>query len=164
MNGTEPVRRLWFVRHGETEGQSSIRFHGRNDVALNEHGRAQIRALAPLLAHAPFVRVVHSPLRRAAESAAILAALCGATQVPHHADERLREISFGACEGMTEAEIEGAFPGFLAEHRAGPAHAVVAVVPVVLQAVAQQEAARRAVVEVDAENVGAVRDVEAEAR
>ena len=119
MNGTEPVRRLWFVRHGETEGQSSIRFHGRNDVALNEHGRAQIRPLAPLLAHAPFVRVVHSPLRRAAESAAILAALCGATQVPHHADERLREISFGACEGMTEAEIEGAFPGFLAEHRAG---------------------------------------------
>lgn len=119
MNGTEPVRRLWFVRHGETEGQSSIRFHGRNDVALNEHGRAQIRALAPLLAHAPFVRVVHSPLRRAAESAAILASLCGATQVPHHADERLREISFGACEGMTEAEIEVAFPGFLAAHRQG---------------------------------------------
>ena len=119
MSETEPVRRLWLVRHGETEGQSSIRFHGRNDVALNEHGRAQIRALAPLLAHVPFVRVVHSPLRRAAESAAILASLCGVTAVPQHADERLREISFGACEGMTETEIEAAFPGFLAAHRAG---------------------------------------------
>ncbi|MFN6195270.1 MAG: histidine phosphatase family protein, partial [Planctomycetota bacterium] len=34
------------MRHGETEGQSSIRYHGRNDVALSDEGRAQIRALA----------------------------------------------------------------------------------------------------------------------
>lgn len=114
-----PARRLWLVRHGETEGQSSIRFHGRNDVRLSDQGRAQIRALAPLLQHVPFVRIVHSPLQRAVESAAILAAACGAEQAPRHVEERLREISFGTCEGMTEAEIEHAFPGFLASHRAG---------------------------------------------
>ena len=113
------VRRLWLVRHGETEGQSSIRFHGRNDVRLSDQGRAQIRALAPLLQHVAFARIVHSPLQRAAESAAILAAVCGVEQAPRHVEERLREISFGACEGMTEAEIERAFPGFLASHRAG---------------------------------------------
>lgn len=111
-------RRLWLVRHGETEGQSSIRFHGSNDVRLSDAGRAQIRALAPLLAHVPFLRVVHSPLVRAAESAAILMERLGLA-VESCVDERLREISFGACEGMTEAEIERAFPAFFASYRAG---------------------------------------------
>jgi broad specificity phosphatase PhoE len=112
-------RRLWLVRHGETEGQSSIRFHGRNDVRLSEEGRAQIRALAPWLAGVEFERIVHSPLQRAAESAAILAGLCGQPLDRLRADERLREISFGACEGMTEPEIQAAFPAFWRDHKAG---------------------------------------------
>jgi broad specificity phosphatase PhoE len=112
-------RRLWLVRHGETEGQSSIRFHGRNDVRLSDTGRAQIRALRALLHQVPFVRIVHSPLQRAAESAAILRAECGLDDRPLHADERLREISFGACEGMTREEIEVAFPDFWPRHVAG---------------------------------------------
>lgn len=112
-------RRLWLVRHGETEGQSSIRFHGRNDVALSDAGRAQIRALARLLAGVPFVRVVHSPLVRAAESASILAAACALPAPTLVAEERLREISFGACEGMTEGEIAAAFPSFWRDYQAG---------------------------------------------
>jgi broad specificity phosphatase PhoE len=114
-----PRRRLWLVRHGETEGQSSIRFHGSNDVRLSDVGRAQVRALASLLAGVEFARVVHSPLLRAAESAAILAAACGIPAERLGADERLREISFGACEGMTEPEIAAAFPQFWASYRAG---------------------------------------------
>lgn len=120
---TEPgsERRLWLVRHGETEGQSSVRFHGRNDVPLSDEGRSQIQALVPWLTGVDFARVVHSPLRRAAESAAILASRCG---VPLHrlqVDERLREISFGACEGLTADEIAAAFPEFWRAHRAGAA-------------------------------------------
>src|SRR5208282_5591650 len=34
--------RLILVRHGETEGESSIRYHGRTDVALSELGRTQM--------------------------------------------------------------------------------------------------------------------------
>lgn len=113
------VRRLWLVRHGETEGQSSIRFHGANDVPLSDLGRAQIRALLPLLAGVEFVRVVHSPLRRAAESARILAAACGVGPDRLHGEARLREISFGACEGMTESEIADAHPTFWRRYRAG---------------------------------------------
>ena len=119
MSGSVSPRRLWLVRHGETEGQSSIRFHGRNDVRLSDLGRAQIRALAPLLAGVEFARVVHSPLLRAAESAAILATACGVPTARVQAEERLREISFGACEGMTEAEIEAAFPDFWRSYRGG---------------------------------------------
>jgi broad specificity phosphatase PhoE len=111
-------RRLWLARHGETTGQSSIRFHGRNDVPLSDHGRAQIRALLPLLAGTPFQRVVHSPLVRATESAQILAQGLGLPATALVAEQRLREISFGDCEGMTEEEIAAAFPAFWGEYRA----------------------------------------------
>ena len=40
------LRRIVMVRHGETEGQSSVRFHGSADVALNDEGRAQLRETA----------------------------------------------------------------------------------------------------------------------
>ncbi|MFT4513644.1 MAG: broad specificity phosphatase PhoE [Planctomycetota bacterium] len=117
-------RRLWLVRHGETEGQSSIRYHGANDVALSDVGRQQIRALLPLLAGVPFAQVVHSPLSRAAESTSILVDGLRASGVAIdvdslRADERLREISFGACEGMTREEIDAAFPTFWADQEAG---------------------------------------------
>ena len=32
-------RRVHLIRHGETEGESSIRYHGRNDVALELYRR-----------------------------------------------------------------------------------------------------------------------------
>ncbi|MBL8729244.1 MAG: histidine phosphatase family protein [Planctomycetes bacterium] len=112
-------RRLWLVRHGETEGQSSVRYHGSGDVPLAELGRAQIRALEPWLRAVPFARIVHSPLSRAAESAAILAAQCGLPPELLQVDERLREISFGDCEGMTAAEIAAAFPEFWRRQQAG---------------------------------------------
>ena len=32
------------VRHGETVGESSIRYHGRNDVVLSRKGRSQAEA------------------------------------------------------------------------------------------------------------------------
>jgi probable phosphoglycerate mutase len=120
--GTDgPPRRLWLVRHGDTEGQSSLRFHGSNDVALADHGRAQVRALAPLLAGLRPAAIVHSPLVRAAESAAILADACGMARSLLRADPRLREISFGDCEGLTADEIAARFPAFWAEHQRGAA-------------------------------------------
>lgn len=117
--GFHDGRRLWLVRHGETEGQSSIRFHGRNDVPLSDEGRAQIRALGPWLHGVEFERIVHSPLSRAAESAAILGGLCGQPLHRLTVEERLREISFGACEGLTKEEIAAAFPDFWRAHQAG---------------------------------------------
>ena len=117
-------RRLWLVRHGETEGQSSIRYHGANDVPLSEVGRQQILALQPLLRGLRFAHVLHSPQSRAAESARILMHALdpsSSTSAPDllRVDERLREISFGACEGMTREEIDAAYPSFWAEHEAG---------------------------------------------
>src|SRR5262245_41213170 len=110
MGGT-PTR-LWLVRHGETEGQSSVRFHGSNDVPLSDVGRAQVRALGPLFAGIAPAAVVHSTLQRAAESARLLAHAGGWPEHLLRADARLQEISFGDCEGMTAEEIAAAFPEF----------------------------------------------------
>lgn len=114
-------RRVWLVRHGETEGQSSIRYHGQNDVPLSDLGRQQIRALIPLFSGLQPVRIVHSPLSRAAESARILQKAHGWDAASMVVEERLREISFGACEGMTAQEIEAAHPEFWAQHQRGEA-------------------------------------------
>lgn len=113
------TQRLWLVRHGETEGQSSIRYHGRNDVRLSAHGRAQVGALLPLLREVRPVAVWHSPLDRAAESAAILARGCDWSPALLRVEVRLSEIDFGDCEGMTREEIDAAFPQFWEQHRLG---------------------------------------------
>lgn len=113
------LRRLWLVRHGETEGQSSIRFHGSNDVPLSAHGRAQIAAVAPLLAGLQPARIVHSPLSRTVESARILASACGYAPDLLRVEPRLREMSFGVCEGLTAEEIAALHPEFWARRQRG---------------------------------------------
>jgi len=95
------LRRIVMVRHGETEGESSVRFHGSRDVALSDHGRAQIREAGLRLAREVFDLVAASPLARAWESARILS---GGAPVRLEAD--LREIDFGRWEGLTKQEIE----------------------------------------------------------
>lgn len=99
------LRRIVLVRHGETEGNSSVRFHGSSDVALSDEGRAQMRHAARGLRDEPFDLVVSSPLRRAWESAAIAAGGAGVRLEPD-----FREIHFGRWEGMTAQEIEASDP------------------------------------------------------
>jgi broad specificity phosphatase PhoE len=107
------------VRHGETEGQSSVRFHGKGDVRLSDEGREQVRRLLPLLRDVPFHAVLHSPLSRAAESARILVAGLARPPAAVVGDPALAEVDFGAIEGMTREEIVRAFPAWSVEWQAG---------------------------------------------
>lgn len=82
---------LVFVRHGRTEANAAGRLLGRTDVGLDEVGRAQAAALAPVVAGAD--RVVASPLRRAVETADALG-------LPITVDERWIELDYGDLEGV----------------------------------------------------------------
>lgn len=93
--------RLILVRHGETEGQSSIRYYGRTDLALSELGRAQMRAVAGALAGVGFARVFTSPLRRAHEGARLIAG----EQAEIVRIAEFIEVDFGLFEGLTAEEI-----------------------------------------------------------
>lgn len=114
-------RALYFVRHGETVGGSSVRFYGRTDVALSDLGREQVRGLVPLLGHVVFRAVVHSPLARARESAAILAAALREPPAVTEEAPDLIEVDFGAIEGLTESEIAARMPGWHRKWRSGTA-------------------------------------------
>ena len=95
------LSRIILVRHGETEGRSSVRFHGRTDVPLSSEGREQMRAAARSLPISRFELVVASPLSRAWAAAAILA-----PGSPVRLEADFREIDFGRWEGLTRQEIE----------------------------------------------------------
>jgi broad specificity phosphatase PhoE len=98
---------LLLVRHGETDWNRDGIWQGWADPPLNATGRAQARALADQLRDAPFDAVYSSDLRRARETAEIVADPHG---VPVVADPGLREIDIGAWSGLTRAQIEARFP------------------------------------------------------
>jgi broad specificity phosphatase PhoE len=107
------VTTLLLVRHGETDWNRDQRWQGHSDTPLNERGRQQARELAATLD--PPDRIYSSDLARARETAEILSTRLG---VPVVLDQRLRERSFGAWEGLTSPEIERRFAAELARWRA----------------------------------------------
>jgi broad specificity phosphatase PhoE len=96
------MTRLLLIRHAEPSEDAHGRCYGTLDVGLSEQGRAQARELAGLLD--PVAAVYTSPRIRALETAMLL------FPVEPIADERLREIDFGAFEGLTYEEIESTHP------------------------------------------------------
>src|SRR5215211_8136133 len=102
------VTAILLARHGETDWNREGRFQGWADPPLNDAGRAQAQALAERLREMPFDAVYASDLRRAFETAEIVAASHG---VPVTPDPGLREVDIGSWSGLTRAEIEERFPG-----------------------------------------------------
>lgn len=100
-------RRIWLVRHGETEWARLGRHTGRTDVPLTDRGRQQAQALGRRLAGHRFALILTSPLSRAAETATIVGH--GDVAVT---DIDLMEWDYGAHEGRTTAEIRSETPGW----------------------------------------------------
>jgi broad specificity phosphatase PhoE len=98
---------LVLVRHGETDWNRERRFQGRADLPLNEAGRGQARELAERLHGEPVSALYTSPLRRASETAEILAERFGLQVQPLDA---LLEIDVGAWEGLTIDEVRATYP------------------------------------------------------
>ena len=99
------LNRIVLVRHGETVGQSSIRYYGATDVALSDRGREQVREAALALPGDAFDWVLTSPLSRAWESARMVAPNRSLRLL-----DELREIDFGRWEGLTAEEIRARDP------------------------------------------------------
>ena len=98
---------ILLARHGETDWNREGRFQGHADPPLNETGRAQAAELAAELAGIRFAAVYSSPLRRALETAELVAATHGLDPV---AIDALREVDVGSWQGLTRAEIGVRFP------------------------------------------------------
>src|SRR5271163_2270089 len=111
---------LVLVRHGETEGESSIRYHGRNDVALSALGRAQMTSVREEIesrfGHNRFDHIFATSLSRAMDGAKIVAGEDAHIVIV----EEFIEVHFGLFEGLTREEIQARHPIEFAKWRADP--------------------------------------------
>lgn len=110
------LSRLILVRHGETAGQSSIRYYGATDVPLSKLGREQAGRARRAIPGTTFESVWASSLSRAWASAQIIA-----SPHPIRIESDFREIDFGRWEGLTREEIEVVDPVLHAEWQSGRA-------------------------------------------
>jgi 2,3-bisphosphoglycerate-dependent phosphoglycerate mutase len=108
------VTTIILARHGETDWNRDGRFQGHADPPLNRTGRAQAVELSVALMAEELAAVYSSPLRRALETAAVVAASHGLEPVPV---DSLREVDVGSWSGLTRAEIEQRFPEQFARWR-----------------------------------------------
>ncbi|MDP2156684.1 MAG: histidine phosphatase family protein [Nitrospirota bacterium] len=130
------VTTLYLLRHGQTAGNDTKRYHGSIDIQLSEKGKEQAAEKAVVLRryikkattskHLSYLKDIHnnaddqnaanpsglravycSGLSRAVQSAEIIARQFGL--VPIRVPD-LRERSFGIWEGMTFSEIKEQYP------------------------------------------------------
>ena len=94
---------LWLVRHGAHDRLGRF-LDGRNPgIHLSEAGRAQADRVAARLADEPVAAVHASPLARARETAAPIAARHG---LEPKVEPALEELDFGDWSGMTFEALE----------------------------------------------------------
>jgi broad specificity phosphatase PhoE len=110
---TQRVRRLVLVRHGETVGQSSIRYFGSTDVDLSLAGFRQMEQVRTALAGEVFEAVYTSMLQRTIRAARIIS-----PQIPPQIVAGFNEVNFGDWEGLTREEIEARDPVLFRQWRA----------------------------------------------
>lgn len=104
------MTRFGLVRHGQTDANLHDLFQGSSDNPLNATGVAQAhRALTGAAAQIAWDAVISSDLQRAERTARIIAEDHGLRFAG--TDPRLREIDWGAAEGMPTREAEERWPG-----------------------------------------------------
>ena len=108
------LRQILLVRHGETDGESSIRYFGSTDVDLSDEGRAQMHKLAPRLAARRVDLWLASNLRRSWSASALVSRGARVRIEPD-----LREVHFGEWEGLTREEIAARDPVLFEDWQAG---------------------------------------------
>ncbi|MBE5927027.1 MAG: histidine phosphatase family protein [Lachnospiraceae bacterium] len=88
--------KMYFLRHGETNGNKNKILQGRIDNPLNDDGRLQAMKAREEIEGISFEAVYTSPLQRAKETAMIAS---GLKEDEIILDKRIVEISFGDMEG-----------------------------------------------------------------
>jgi broad specificity phosphatase PhoE len=93
---------VFLLRHGETAWNKLGRVMGRTQVPLGADGVQQIQKIAPLVAALELDAIYTSPLRRAVQTAKVVAA---GTKLPVCKSEGLNEIAFGDWAGRYFDEL-----------------------------------------------------------
>lgn len=90
--------KLYVARHGQTVFNAADKISGVTDVELTEQGIEQAKELAQNLVDKKIDLIISSPMKRAMDTANIIAEACKVEVV---IDERLKEQNYGIFEGMS---------------------------------------------------------------
>jgi broad specificity phosphatase PhoE len=97
------MRKLILIRHGATNWNAEKRIQGRRDISLNNTGILQAKYLSSILTCTKLSAVYSSPVRRAFETAGIIAR-------PHGLKisllEEVTEVDVGTWEGKLLSELQ----------------------------------------------------------
>ena len=100
-------KEIILIRHGETEWNKVRKYQGHMDIELNDWGRQQAGEAAKELANLDIDYFASSDLKRARETAEIIASF-------HNNNikefKELREMNFGEWEGKGFKEIKNDYP------------------------------------------------------
>jgi broad specificity phosphatase PhoE len=111
------VTTFYLVRHGDTAWNRDWRYRGQMDLPLDEVGQDQARATAVALAGAGLAAVFASPLRRAFNTAELIAQTAGVIVRPM---PDLLDIHYGAWQGLSIPEAQAAYPTLFEQWERAP--------------------------------------------
>jgi broad specificity phosphatase PhoE len=102
--------RLLLIRHAESLGNQARQIQGQTQEPLTQLGRHQATQLGQFLGQLTWspTHLYTSPLRRAQETAQIVADCVGGLDITPHPD--LQEIDNGVLQGLTWTEAQQQFP------------------------------------------------------
>ena len=90
---------IYIMRHGKTDWNVDYKLQGQTDIPLNEDGIKMAREAGIRYKDVHFDVCYSSPLIRAVRTAELVLE-CREEKIPIITDDRLKEMSFGICEGV----------------------------------------------------------------
>jgi len=99
---------LCWIRHGETDWNSTGRLQGRENTELNDLGKEQAVEASKYFETEPWDVIVSSPLKRAWETAEIIASRIFIPTI--YSVEEIIERSYGEASGLLPEERRLRFP------------------------------------------------------
>lgn len=103
----EKYTRLYLARHGQVVGHEKLVANGHTDVDITETGVSQMNALAERLRPVELNAIYDTGLIRTGKGAGIIGQY---HDCPIASKPDMKEIYFGAWEGLSLREIEMAYP------------------------------------------------------
>ena len=100
------MKKIFLVRHGESEWNKLKKVQGQKDIPLTEKGIEQAKLIGKRLINEGIEKIYTSDLKRAYDTASIIGKMLNIDVIPL---KELREINFGIWEGLTTDIIKSKF-------------------------------------------------------
>ncbi|HET7320491.1 MAG TPA: histidine phosphatase family protein [Candidatus Saccharimonadales bacterium] len=102
------MKHLYFVRHGQSQANVDRVFAGHNNTPLTELGKKQAEAAGEHAKSLHINHIIASPIKRAHDTALIIAKKIGLPETNIEFNNLLMERSYGSAVGLTwDTNIDG---------------------------------------------------------